>query len=425
MKRKIWLNKTIWLTGFLAFLLSGCMKDKITRTYEVRTPIYEVLSAFRDKIKSQPAIPVETTGKIAILGKWIYISEPYKGIHIIDNSDPSSPKNVSFINIPGNEDMAIRGNTLYADAYGDLVTFDITDPTHAIAKNFAANVFPDHSIYYTAGGPGTFVNPDSVNVVVGWNIHDTTVEYDAGNPGYPIFYSGCPNCAMMADAMAPAPNVNLPVATNGSLARFSIINDYLYTVSYSNLVTFDIHQAYAPAYSSTVMVDFHVETIYPLKNRLFIGTNNGMYMYDVQGSPSTPAKIGSFTHVRACDPVVADDNYAYVTLNDSSACLGFNNELQVVGIQDFSNPQEVATYQLTHPIGLSKDGNTLFVCDWKDGLKIYDASDVKNLVMINNIKGGTMYEVIAQNGLAIVLANDGLYQYDYSDLNNIHLVSKL
>jgi hypothetical protein len=33
--------------------------------------------------------------------------------------------------------------------------------------------------------------------------------------------------------------------------------------------------------------------------------------------------------------------------------------------------------------------------------------------------------VIAYNGNALVVANDGLYQYDYTDLKNIHLRSKI
>jgi hypothetical protein len=424
MKKNSWFIHSFG--GLLIFLISGCMKDKITRTYKISTPIYEVLSTFREKIKSLPAAPVETTGKLTVMGKYIFLSELYKGIHVIDNSNPANPKNISFLNIPGNEDMAIRGNALYADAYGDLVTFDISDPLNVTAKNFAANVFPDHSIYNNGGMiPGAPVNPDSINVIVGWTTKDTTVDYDPGGGGYPVFYNSCPTC-MAALSAAPAPNnSNNKVGTNGSTARFSIIDNFLYTVGYSNLSTFDISKTWEPAYSSTVQVDWHVETIYPLKSKLFVGTNNGMYMYDVQNSPGTPKLVGSFTHVRACDPVIADDNYAYVTLNDSNACMGVNNELQIVDIRDLANSFEVKSYQLSHPFGLSKDGNTLFVCDWKEGLKIYNASDVNNLQLIKQFKAGVDYEVIAENGIAIVVANDGLYQYDYSDLNNIRLLSKL
>ena len=408
------------------FILSGCMKDKITRTYQISTPIYQVLTKFRETIKSQPAIQIKTSGKILIAGHYIFLSEPLQGIHIIDNSNPSSPQNVSFINIPGNEDMAIRGNTLYADAYGDLVSFDISNPLNVVAKDFAANVFPDHSIYYlgVTVNPGSTINPDSINVIVGWNTRDTTVDFNPSNTSYPnpMFYGGCANCATIA---ANVSNGQTVVGINGSMSRFSIINNFLYTVGYSNLSTFDIGQPFAPSFTSTVQVDWHVETIYPLKDKLFVGTNNGMYMYDVQTSPSKPMLLGSFTHVRGCDPVIADDKYAYVTINDSSACLGFNNELQVVNIQDLSNSFLVQSYQMTHPIGLSKDGNILFVCDGKDGLKVYNATDVSSLVMIKQLKDATVFDVIAQNGLAIVVADNGLYQYDYSDLNNIHLMSKM
>ena len=280
-------------------------------------------------------------------------------------------------------------------------------------------------------GPGyrcgrQLLNPDSINVIVGYTTRDTTVDYDPGNV-YPL-YGGCPTCSFAAtptSQAAPVAAVPNKTATNGSTARFSIINKYLYTVGYSSLTTFDISNSFVPAQTSTVQVDWHVETIYPLKNRLFVGTNNGMYMYDVQSAPSTPALIGQFTHVRACDPVIADDNYAYVTLNDSSACLGFVNELQIIDIRDVSNAAEVKSYALTHPVGLSKDGDNLFVCDGKDGLKVYNAANVNSLQLIKQLNDAIDYDVIAQNGIAIVVASNGIYQYDYSDLTNIHLISKL
>ena len=75
------------------------MKDKVTKTYKISTPIFEVLTKFRETIKSQPAVDIDVAGKITVIGKYIYLSEPLKGIHVIDNSNPSSPKNVSFINI--------------------------------------------------------------------------------------------------------------------------------------------------------------------------------------------------------------------------------------------------------------------------------------------------------------------------------------
>ena len=48
-----------------------------------------------------------------------------------------------------------------------------------------------------------------------------------------------------------------------------------------------------------------------------------------------------------------------------------------------------------------------------------------NLQLIKQFTGAETYDVIANNKIAIVVAKDGLYQYDYSALNNIHLVSKI
>ena len=419
MKKILLKAGNISLITIFVFSLQGCMKDKITRTYQISIPVYETLTKFRQSIISQPAASITATGKITVYGKYIFLSEPGKGIHVIDNSNPASPKNISFINIPGNEDLAIKGNSLYADAYGDLVTFDIIDPAKAITKDFETNVFPDHSIYYADSS----TNPDSINVVVGWITKDTTVNYNPGNSGYPypMYYTNCSNCASIAAAIL-SPNTT---ATNGSTARFAIINNFLYTVGFSSLTAFDISQSFKPAYSGTTPVSWNVETIYPLKDILFIGTNNGMYMYDVQSNPSTPSLLGTFAHVRTCDPVIADGNYAYVTLRSGTACEGFNNELDVLDITDMNNPSLLKVYQLTNPQGLSKDSNNLFICDGPDGLKIYNASDVNNLQLIKQLKDAEMFDVIAERGLAIVVAKDGLYQYDYSDLGNIHLISIL
>jgi hypothetical protein len=421
MKKVFLITVKIILFFYFSLLLTGCLKDKITQTYQIRTPVYEVLTKFRESIKSGPAVSIASPGKMTVYGKYIFLNEVYKGIHVIDNSNPAQPKNISFINIPGNVDLAITGSTLYADAFGDLVTFDITDPTNAMAKNFAINVFPGNSIYYYNGT----TNPDSVNVIVSWIIKDTTVNYNPGNFIYPGWYNNCPNCMTFAAVPSASNSNGATTGTNGSTARFSIVNNFLYTVDFSSLTTFNISNNLQPALANTLQVGLHVETIYPFKDKLFIGSNNGVYMYDISSSPGKPSAAGEFTHVRGCDPVIADDDYAYVTLNDSSACLGFNNELQVVNIKDLNNSFLVKSYQLTHPTGLSKDGNTIFICDGKGGLKIYNTADVNNLQLIKQLKDAEVYDVVAQNGLAIVLGKDGIYQYDYADMNNIHLISKL
>ena len=52
-------------------------------------------------------------------------------------------------------------------------------------------------------------------------------------------------------------------------------------------------------------------------------------------------------------------------------------------------------------------------------------SDVRNLVLQKQVTGLNTYDVIAMNGWALVVAKDGLYQYDYSSVSNVNLLSKL
>ena len=111
--------------------MQGCIKDHCTQTYSYFVPVYKTSEEVRANIKSNAPREIERTGKLYIRGNYIFLNEIDKGIHIIDNAIPSSPKNVAFIDIPGNMDMAVKGNTLYADAYTVLITLDFTDPLNA------------------------------------------------------------------------------------------------------------------------------------------------------------------------------------------------------------------------------------------------------------------------------------------------------
>ena len=69
--------------------------------------------------------------------------------------------------------------------------------------------------------------------------------------------------------------------------------------------------------------------------------------------------------------------------------------------------------------------NLLFVCDGNEGVKVYDVADWKSIKLLKLLPKEETYDVIAYNGIAYVVAKDGLYQYNYTDVNNIRLLSKL
>lgn len=418
---KKFLLAVITATAFclVLFFLQSCIKDTYTRTYTYSyyQPVFKTRQEVRANIKSNAAEPIERPGKIYIKGQYIFLNEIDKGIHVIDNSNPASPQRIAFITIPGNLDIAVKGNTLYADLYTDLVAIDISNPHNVVLKKTVEGIFPYR--YYG-------VQSDSSKMIARWEKRDTTVKQTFDIGGWArernVFLQLAANSGSGGGRGGVVASV-APYGMGGSMARFAITGDRLYTAGNQNLDVFNISDAVDPVSVARKNLGWNIETIYPFRDKLFIGSQTGMFIYNIS-NPDNPVQSGQFSHARVCDPVIADQNYAYVTLRSGNNCVGFTNQLDIVSVQT-SNPTLIKTYSMTNPYGLSKDGNTLFICDGRDGLKVYDASNVSSLQLIKQIQGIETYDVIAFNNYALVVAKDGIYQYDYSDLNNITLKSKM
>src|SRR4030095_14872350 len=106
------------------------------------------------------------------------------------------------------------------------------------------------------------------------------------------------------------------------------------------LNVFNVSNTLDPQFLNKVNIGWNIETIYPFKGRLFIGSMTGMFIYETT-NPNNPTKVGTFTHARKCDPVIADDKYAYVTLRSGTTCQGFTNQLDVVNIENVMVPSLV------------------------------------------------------------------------------------
>ena len=228
------------------------------------------------------------------------------------------------------------------------------------------------------------------------------------------FAMGC-----QKDASDAITNPN-STGVGGSTARFAITGDYLYTVDNKSLNLFNVSNPSEPQYIQKIEIGQGIETIFPKGKTLFIGSQFGMYIYDVT-APASPSLLCNYSHVFSCDPVVADDNYAYVTLRSAAGCGRNVNRLEIIDIKNLKNPVLVKTYPMVAPKGLAIDGSKLFICD--AGLKIYDASDVNNLILKNHFSISAD-DVISLRGLLMVTGNEGITQYDYSN-DTISFLSKL
>lgn len=219
--------------------------------------------------------------------------------------------------------------------------------------------------------------------------------------------------------------------TGGSMARFTINGDYLYTVDHQTLKTFNLSTPAKPEYmdKKDQYVGFEIETIFTMDTLLFIGSQNGMYIYNITRH-EFPQQMSMTQHIRSCDPVVAQGNYAYVTLNSENTWCGNNsNQLEIFNISDPHKPTLVKTETgFKHPRGLGIDGNKLFICD--DGVKVYNISDPEKPIWTDDFshipeaKNIDAYDVIPLKGLLLMTGADGLYQFDYKG-EKIKFVSKV
>ena len=219
-------------------------------------------------------------------------------------------------------------------------------------------------------------------------------------------------------------NIGPTTGQGGSLARFTIVDNYLYVVDNQSLKTFNIANKNNTVAGPVVQIEQGIETIFPYQNKLFIGARNGMHIFDIS-QPGTPGKISTYRHITSCDPVVVNGNTAYVTLRSGNTCGGGINVLDVIDISDPGSPDLLQSYDMTGPYGLGIADTLLFVTEGELGMKVYDASDPHQLVTLDTAVDVQGFDVIAvkEQNLIMVIGNDGFAQYDYSDPFDLKLLS--
>lgn len=417
--------KTLFASIVLIIGMNSC-HDKYTESYMANVPVYMAVEDWRAlEISAESPRSISEAGKIYIYQHYLFIVEPGQGVHIVNNSNPSSPQNIAFLPVLGCLDVAIRNNLLYVDSYFDLLSFDLNDPGNPTLTCRIPDAFDSNFSTFVQGFdeslPIVGINDES-GIVVGWTQEEISEDSHAyqnsqGNP-----FSA--NESIATGTGAGTAMNNLSGGVGGSMAQFTITNNYLYVLRPSSITSFNLDGDRCPEEGSVTSVSWEAETIFPYNNHLFLGTTSGMMIYDLN-NPAAPEFVSSVSHITACDPVVVQDNRAYVTIRSGNTCWGTVNQLMVIDISDYSAPLTLAEYNLTNPHGLGIDGTTLFVCDGSAGLKVFNAEDDLAITenMISHYDDIDTYDVIPFNDVLIMSAQEGIYQYDYSDPQNITQLS--
>lgn len=232
------------------------------------------------------------------------------------------------------------------------------------------------------------------------------------------------------DTSAPAPGT-----TSGSYSRILTVNNHLYAVDQTSVLTYDITNRDNPVEVGRTEVGLAIETIYHHDGNLFIGSREAMYTFSISAN-GLPVRRGTFDYSRVtgmvepCDPVVANRSTAYATLytEDNNGACGTRQNVQLLVAMDISNldrPSLINTYPVQTPRGLSLDGNLLFVCNDRNGLSVFDVTNPAQARLISRIQDISAWDAIASDGLLIVVGTTQLIQYDYRDPSRLVELSRL
>jgi hypothetical protein len=427
------------LIAIALLLFTGSCSDKVkdTITYTANIPVYQTRTDFIKTVQTGAFQALANPGKIYLHGNYIFINELYKGIHVIDNTTPANPKNIAFINIPGNVDIAVKGNTLYADSFTDLVALDITDPTKATEINRVDDAFPNVMPPTNNNFPVTGLDATQ-GIVVGWTQKKVTEDYSTpvywvgpmglstatyyskDNSSWSTAASGISGQSAIAGTGTSGQS-----AVAGSMARFAVYNDILYALTNSQMKIFSIANTQMILLNSQ-WTSWQAQTLFISGQLMFAGTRQGLIIFNLS-NPSIPAQVSSFSHAYSCDPVVVEGNYAYYTMLSGNSCGQTSSGLGIVDITDPTKPVEINFIAMTSPYGLGIDNKRLFLCNGYNGLVVYNVANPaailsNQLASFNNIQA---YDVIPYNNILMVIGKGGLMQYDYTDITNIKLLSTI
>ncbi len=156
---------TSYIFFLFSFFLFSCQDTcDYYRNYTVYDPIYNSMESIRDSVKFTDSREINNPGKLNYKDGYLFISETNKGVHIIDNNNINNPINIGFIVLPGNFDLATKGDYLYADSYLDLVVFDISNinsikEVNRLENNFE-NYYLNQGLYHVDQGIITGYNEE-------------------------------------------------------------------------------------------------------------------------------------------------------------------------------------------------------------------------------------------------------------------------
>jgi len=216
---------------------------------------------------------------------------------------------------------------------------------------------------------------------------------------------------------------------NGSVARFAIKDDFMYTIDFDYLRIFSLAVPSDPLLVQSVRVGYGLETIYIYGQHIYLGAVDGVYILNID-DPAHPHQTQKVEHHISCDPVVVQGIYAYSTQRvNNIGCGNFSwssSALAVYDVSDPGNSELVKNIPMGEPYGLAVENTWLFVCDEdKGGVVVYDITNPADPIQKAITSVNEPRDIILMHPYMVVSTKTKFELYNYADPLNMYFVSSL
>lgn len=409
------MKKALFVSFIIALSIYSCTKDSgsITLDYTKAIAQYGNLDEIRSLPLIQDARAINNPGKIYVGSEVLLIGEENEGIHVYDNSNPSNPTNILFIQLPFTKEFYVEDDVIYAESHYDMVKIDIQNKYNPILESrleFALS---------------NAIKNNNGQTLVGFEFKEVSEKFKINSPesqqleqtSY-LYYDYVQN--LIPPSAVPASFAGNGEGSVGSVNRIAKQFGHVYAISNSKIHVFaDNSSGLELVNSNGWSWGSQMETIYAEDENLFIGSRNSVSIYDIS-NPEDPNYVSEFWHATSCDPVLPKDNVAYTTLRtgDFSNCPGDENSLITLDITTISNPFSVDEQVMVSPYGMSIINDQLYVGEGENGMKIFDISDPFQPNLVKFDESVAAYDIISHptiNDLILTAGPNGIEQYEMNE----------
>lgn len=286
---------------------------------------------------------------ITIVQNIAYIADGGGGLRLIDVSDPIAPVEVGFFDTLGSaEEIAINGNIAYVTDGGSFPGFvaggggirliDISNPVTASEIGYLDTSYMARDIEVV----------EDIAYVADWGVDLRLV--DVSDPANPTQLGSFDNVVHLANDLAVVGNV-VYIAGGGGLRLVDVSNP-----KFPSEMDFLI-----PSHNGPYNISFANDTAYLIDTL-------GLHLIDI----TNPAEIKEygFYQTTYLGRVAAYENIVYVFED--------YGDLHIIDITDPTTPEEINSFETSsysHLNDLALVGNTAYIADGRDGLRLISLAD--------------------------------------------------